>query len=72
MKNLELKAERVRNGLTQMDVAKKLNISISMYNAKENGKMRFSGEEMSKLIDVLKLDYPRFSAIFLVERQPMG
>lgn len=72
MKNLELKAERVRHGLTQMDVAKELDISISMYNAKENGKMRFSGEEMSKLIELLKLDYPRFSAIFLAERQPLG
>jgi putative transcriptional regulator len=40
--NLYLKSLRVRNQLTQLDVAIKLNLTVSAYNRKENGKRDFT------------------------------
>lgn len=57
-----LKAKRVELGLTQTDVANKLGIDISTYNAKEQGKRPFTIKEILMLLNILKC---KFEDIFL-------
>lgn len=45
----ELKVLRVRNGLTQQQIAEKLSVSVSTYNLIEQGKRRGSQEFWLKL-----------------------
>lgn len=49
----ELKAYRVRLGLTQKDIANKLGISEFAYNKRENGHVDFTLSELRKLKQVL-------------------
>lgn len=44
MERTELKVLRVRNNLTQLQIAKKLGVSKSTYNLIENGNRRGSAE----------------------------
>ncbi len=63
-KIMDLKAERVRNGLSQSQLAAKLNISQFTYNRKENGIVDFSLEEVKKLKKELKLTSRQINNIF--------
>lgn len=54
MPNMNIKAERVRYGYNQEFVAKKLNISKTTYNLKENGKREFTENEMKILSKLFK------------------
>lgn len=60
----ELKAQRVRLGLTQKDLATKLGIQPSSYNKKENGINPFSSIELQKLKILLSLEDDKFIKIF--------
>jgi putative transcriptional regulator len=52
--NLYLKSLRVRNQLTQLDVAIKLNLTVSAYNRKENGKRDFTLTEALAISDIFE------------------
>ncbi|MDY5253706.1 helix-turn-helix domain-containing protein [Veillonella caviae] len=40
-------------GLSQKDIGSSLEISTQAYNAKENGKVKFTADDMKKIRDVL-------------------
>lgn len=62
-----LKSIRIRNGLRQEDVAKKLNISITAYSQKETGKHDFSKKELLKLKEMFNLNAVEFFDVFFNE-----
>lgn len=51
-----IKAERVRAGLTQDQLAKKLGISGTSYNLKENGSRQFTVDELMLIAATLSTD----------------
>lgn len=51
-----IKAERIRVGLTQQEVAKKLGLSTTSYNMKENGNRQFHLDEFIDLCHILATD----------------
>ena len=59
---VKLKGKRVEKGLNQIDMAKKLNMAVSTYNFKENGKVEFS---MTECIEIMKILECTFEEIFL-------
>ncbi len=48
-----IRAERVRCGFTQLEMAKKLGLSATGYNQKENGKRQFTLEEFVLICKIL-------------------
>ncbi len=54
MLNKNLKAERARQGFSQLEISKKLGIAEATYNQKENGKREFTQKEMVLLSKLLK------------------
>lgn len=56
MKKNILKSERVKQELTQKQVADKLGLSIGAYCDKENGKRKFTVREALLLEDVFSFD----------------
>ncbi len=48
-----IRAERVRCGFTQLEMAKKLGLSATGYNQKENGKRQFTLEEFILICKIL-------------------
>lgn len=48
-----IRAERVRHGLTQIQMARKLGLSATGYNHKENGKRQFTLEEFVLICKIL-------------------
>ena len=52
MNSSTLKAYRVKNNLTQSDIAEKLNISVVSYCAKEKNNRAFTLEEAKKIADI--------------------
>lgn len=56
MKRQKLKLFRITHNLTQRDIAKKLNVSLSTYNLIEQGKRRGSQEFWLKLQQEFNLD----------------
>lgn len=64
MKVNELKAARIRCGLTQKEIAKKLGMCEANYNGKENGKTSISVDDINKLADVLNLSTAEIINIF--------
>lgn len=59
---VKLKGKRVEKGLTQDEISKRLNMAISTYNQKENGKVEFT---MSECIEIMKILQCTFEDIFL-------
>ena len=57
MKYPKLKAKRVELGLTQLDMANKMGITLSTYNLKEQGKREFLSSEIIKILDIFKCAY---------------
>ncbi len=51
-----IRAERVRRGLTQLEMAIKLGISATGYNHKENNKRQFTLEEFVLVCKILDTD----------------
>lgn len=48
-----IRAERVRRGYTQLEMARKLGLSATGYNHKENGKRQFTLEEFVLICKIL-------------------
>ena len=60
-----IRAERVRKGLTQKEMAKKLGLSVTSYNQKESGKVQFNLDEFIQICYVLDTDPETlFSGLF--------
>ncbi len=60
----ELKAARVRQGKTQVDIAKALGITEVAYNRKENGRSLFSLVDIQKLAEAINLEDSQIISIF--------
>ena len=52
MNSSTLRAYRVKNNLTQKDMAEKLNISVVAYCSKEKNKRSFTLDEAKKIADI--------------------
>lgn len=63
-----LKAERVKFGLNQSDMARILGCSVPAYNQKENGKRSFSQNEISIIADTLHLSGENLKNIFFAKQ----
>ncbi|MCX4355789.1 MAG: helix-turn-helix transcriptional regulator [Oscillospiraceae bacterium] len=72
MKSLELKAERVRRGYTQEQIAKELGVSVAVYCLKENGKTAFTDAQKLALINFLGLTLQETNNIFYDGELPSG
>ncbi len=48
-----IRAERVRRGFTQLEMARKLGLSPTGYSQKENGKRQFTLEEFVLICKIL-------------------
>lgn len=55
-KNLKLKLKRIEQGMTQKDIAEKLQISIPAYSLIESGKRKGSLEFWENVQKVLNID----------------
>ncbi len=72
MKSLELKAARVRCGISQQEMAKKLGISTAAYSYKENGKYPFTLEEVPAVAKILGLTMEQVNDYLFDSRLPNG
>ena len=72
MEHRLLKSKRVLNGLTQEQIATHIGINTKSYNLKENGKNRFSLEEVVKVSETLELTLEEVNDIFLHIKLPKG
>lgn len=50
-----VKAERIARGLSVKEMAGKLDIHAGTYSKKENGKLRITVEDLSKILNVLNI-----------------
>ena len=64
LKTNELKAARVRAGITQAELAKKLGTVPSNFSMKENGKSQFKAGEIETIAKTLKLSQDDIAKIF--------
>lgn len=65
-----LKSKRVLKGLTQEAIAAKIGINTKSYNMKENGKNKFSIEEVARISEYLDLNLEEVNDIFLQIKLP--
>ena len=67
MKELsKLKGRIVEKGMSQVELAKKLNLSLQALNAKLNGRANFNLTEIRIIIDALCIEDNEIRQIFLV------
>ena len=66
---LRVKAERVANGLTQEELAKKLGWARSQYAKRENGFVSFSADELMEVVKILGFS-PSEIGIFFSQSVP--
>lgn len=67
MKELsKLKGRIVEKGMSQVELAKKLNLSVQALNAKLNGRANFNLTEIRTIIDVLCIEDNEIRQFFLV------
>ncbi|AEH46742.1 helix-turn-helix domain-containing protein [Parageobacillus thermoglucosidasius] len=57
---LSPKALRVNSGLTQKEVAEYLNLSLTQYKRRENGKTRWYADELYRLAKLYNVDISVF------------
>lgn len=55
----KLRAIIVERGMTQSELAEKLDISLSAFNFKVNNKRPFNSDEMFKLCEILHIEDPK-------------
>lgn len=67
MLSRELKSLRVLNGLTQKELAEKLEMSETSYTKRENGQIPFSIDEIKKMKLILSLSYDDLIRIFFTD-----
>lgn len=65
MNTYKLKSARASMGYTQVEMAKMLSITQKTYNRKELGIVDFNLREVTKIINILKLNVDNVYAIFL-------
>lgn len=53
----KLKVLRAQHNLRQIDVAKKLGVSISTYSQKEQGIREFTVSEINKILELFNVSY---------------
>ncbi|GKX27821.1 hypothetical protein SH1V18_03010 [Vallitalea longa] len=68
MNTYRLKSARASMGYTQVEMAKKLSITQKTYNRKELGIVDFNLREVTKIIDILKLDVDNVYGIFFNDK----
>lgn len=67
MKELsKLKGRIVEKGMSQVELAKKLNLSVQALNAKLNGRANFNLTEVGIIIDALCIEDNEIRQFFLV------
>lgn len=64
---LELKAELVRKGISQKDLAVKLGIDVATLYRKMKGKSDFSRSELQIIRSILRLSDVQFEQIFFAQ-----
>jgi DNA-binding XRE family transcriptional regulator len=62
-----LKAIRIKHGLTQDDIAERINISGTSYNKRENGKLEFTLSELITLAIIFNLSKEQIYDIFFID-----
>lgn len=72
MKPLELKCERVRNGISTELAAKAIHKSPEAYKKKESGETRITLDEVVTLSKLYKLSGQRINEIFFDSQLPIG
>lgn len=61
---LRVKAERVANGLTQEQIALKLDLTRTQYAKRENGFVSFSADELALVASVLGYNKDKIGIFF--------
>lgn len=64
MNTNELKAARVRLGITQAELAKKLGMCAPAFSSRENGKREFTVSEVDSIAKILRLSQDDVVKIF--------
>lgn len=72
MQPLEIKSARIRNGLSQKDIAKKLNLSVGTYQKKESGKIPFTETQKILLSNILGFDIFQMNEFLFDGMLPIG
>lgn len=67
-----LKSKRVEKGFIQKKVAETLEVAEKTYNHKENGKIPFKPDEISRLSNLLQLNISEINQIFFDSNLPIG
>lgn len=62
-----LKAERVAQGMTQADIAKKLGMTRVSYAKRENGDINISVDEFAKILTALGYDKNKMPIFFEID-----
>lgn len=62
-----LKSIRIKNGISQDEIAQILNISKTTYCHKETGKTEFNLKELKKMKEFFKLNNDEFCEVFFNE-----
>lgn len=65
-----LKNKRFDKKITQQEIAKILNMSVSAYNNKELGKTQFTLDEFVKLIEILNITSEEVLQVFSLKQKP--
>lgn len=65
MKLRLLKSKRALKGLTQQQVAREIGINTKSYNLKENGRVKFTIDEASRISKCLEIGLDELNEIFL-------
>lgn len=68
MKSNLLKSERVKNGLTQKQISKLLEIDATSYSKKENGIVEFKTSEINLIRKIFKLSPEETIKIFFDDK----
>ena len=72
LNSLEIKAARARKGLTQHDVSRILDISVSSYCLKENGLTPMSDEEKIRLVNLFGWNAQEMNEYLFDGKLPIG
>ena len=72
MKPLEIKGARTRLGYTQQYMAQELAISVHSYRKKESGVVKFTGDKIASVANLLKLNVMQVNDFFFDGKLPTG
>lgn len=72
MNALKLKSLRIEKGLTQAEMAEKIEKSNDSYAKKERGEVEWTPDEMCIVAIALDMDFELFNYIFFGNKLPFG